>query len=59
MVSSNGMVGSADQQQLNSEYEEERWFTDRDGRDRKRPLRTSPTMPPPPIGDALADGWFR
>ena len=38
--------------------DEERWFGDY-GRERKRPLRTSPTTPPPPIGDALADKWFR
>jgi hypothetical protein len=39
--------------------EEEKWFADARGRERKRPLKTSPTTPPPPIGDALADGWFR
>ena len=38
--------------------EEEKWFGDY-GRERKRPLRSSPTMPPPPIGDDLADRWFR
>lgn len=38
--------------------EEEAWFADR-GRETTRPLRTSPTTPPPPIGDDLADGWFR
>lgn len=38
--------------------DEERWFTERE-RERKRPLRTSPTTPPPPIGDAVADRWFR
>lgn len=39
--------------------EEDTWFVISQRRDRKRPLRTSPTTPPPPIGDALADGWFR
>ncbi len=38
---------------------EESWFKDHRGREMKRPFRSSPTMPPPPIGDALADGWFR
>ena len=38
--------------------DEERWFAERE-RDKKRPTRSSPTMPPPPIGDALADRWFR
>lgn len=38
--------------------DEEQWFVDF-RRERKRPLRTSPTTPPPPIGDALADTWFR
>jgi hypothetical protein len=38
--------------------DEEAWFSDRH-RETKRPLRTSPTMPPPPIGDELADRWFR
>ena len=38
--------------------DEEQWFSDYN-RERKRPLRTSPTTPPPPIGDALADSWFR
>ena len=38
--------------------EEETWFSDRN-RETKRPLRTSPTTPPPPIGDPLADSWFR
>jgi hypothetical protein len=37
---------------------EEDWFNDYQ-RERKRPLRASPTSPPPPIGDPLADGWFR
>jgi hypothetical protein len=40
------------------EQVEEAWFADR-GRETKRPLRTSPTTPPPPIGDELADKWFR
>jgi hypothetical protein len=39
-------------------FDEEQWFTDR-SRERKRPLKTSPTTPPPPLGDPLADGWFR
>jgi hypothetical protein len=38
--------------------DEEAWFSDRN-RETKRPLRTSPTMPPAPIGDDLADRWFR
>ena len=38
--------------------DEEKWFCDY-GRERKRPLRHSPTTPPPPIGDDLADRWFR
>lgn len=37
---------------------EEKWFADAT-RERKRPSRSSPTTPPPPIGDALADSWFR
>ncbi|MBX3213370.1 MAG: hypothetical protein KF850_15140 [Labilithrix sp.] len=37
---------------------EERWFGDY-SRERARPVRQSPTTPPPPIGDALADRWFR
>jgi hypothetical protein len=37
---------------------EEQWFTDRN-RETKRPLKTSPTTPPPPLGDELADRWFR
>jgi hypothetical protein len=37
---------------------EEQWFSD-GNRERKRPTRTSPTMPPPPIGDPVADRWFR
>lgn len=37
---------------------EEEWFADR-SRESKRLLRTSPTTPPPPIGDPFADGWFR
>lgn len=37
---------------------EEGWFKDGQ-REKKRPLRTSPTTPPPPIGDAMADRWFR
>ncbi|MFO0739542.1 MAG: hypothetical protein U0270_26825 [Labilithrix sp.] len=40
------------------EQDEEAWFADR-GRESKRLLRTSPTTPPPPIGDELADRWFR
>ena len=40
------------------QVDEEKWFCDY-GRERKRPLRQSPTTPPPPIGDELADGWFR
>jgi hypothetical protein len=52
-------VGSQDSsQQSDFQNEEERWFTEH-GRERKRPLRTSPTTPPPPIGDDLADHWFR
>jgi len=42
----------------NFQSDEEKWFVDFQ-RERKRPLRTSPTTPPPPIGDALADSWFR
>jgi len=42
----------------NFQKDEESWFSDA-SRERKRPLRTSPTTPPPPIGDAVADGWFR
>jgi hypothetical protein len=38
--------------------DEEQWFVDH-RRERKRPLRTSPTTPPPPIGDEVADRWFR
>lgn len=37
---------------------EEDWFADR-SRESKRLLRTSPTTPPPPIGDMFADRWFR
>jgi len=36
---------------------EEFWFNDY-GR-RKLPLRLSPMTPPAPIGDPLADSWFR
>ncbi len=44
----------------NFQSDEEQWFGDY-GRERKRPLRYSPTTPPPPspIGDDLADRWFR
>ena len=38
--------------------DEERWFSDRE-REKKRQTRTSPTRPPPPIGDVVADRWFR
>ncbi|MDF2694074.1 MAG: hypothetical protein K0S65_2457 [Labilithrix sp.] len=38
--------------------EEEKWFGDY-RREQKRPLRSSPSTPPPPIGDDLADRWFR
>jgi len=37
---------------------EEKWFASR-GRKHGRPLRASLTPPPAPIGDALADAWFR
>jgi hypothetical protein len=40
------------------ESDEEKWFSE-SGQQRKRPLKTSPTTPPPPLGDALADRWFR
>jgi hypothetical protein len=55
----NGVTGQDKQSNGASwEADEERWFSDRD-RSQKRPFRSSPTTPPPPIGDALADGWFR
>ena len=38
--------------------DEERWFYER-SQERKRPSRSSPTTPPPPIGDDMADRWFR
>lgn len=41
-----------------SDTDEDRWFAERE-RTRKRPLRSSPTTPPPPIGDQVADRWFR
>jgi len=40
------------------QFDEEKWFGDY-VRERKRPVRQSPTTPPPPIGDELADRWFR
>jgi hypothetical protein len=36
--------------------DEERWFA---ASEPKRPLRACPSAPPPPIGDAIADQWFR
>ena len=39
-------------------HAEESWFADR-SRESKRLLRTSPTTPPPPMGDPIADSWFR
>lgn len=39
-------------------HSEEAWFADR-SRESKRLLRTSPTTPPPPIGDTECDRWFR
>jgi hypothetical protein len=49
-----------DEQPQNSSFrsDEEKWFSDY-RRERKRPVRCSPTTPPPPIGDDLADRWFR
>jgi hypothetical protein len=38
---------------------EERWFADQGRSPTTRPTRTSSTTPPPPIGDPLADRWFR
>jgi hypothetical protein len=43
---------------LSSDRTEEEWFADR-SRESKRLLRTSPTTPPPPIGDAFVDRWLR
>jgi hypothetical protein len=36
---------------------EEQWFAS--ARQQKRPFRSSPSVPPPPIGDEMADRWFR
>lgn len=38
--------------------EEESWFADK-SRESKRMLRNSPTTPAPPLGDDVADQWFR
>lgn len=56
MASPDPRVKESQSSQL--ELDEEAWFSDRN-RERKRPLRTSPTTPPPPIGDEVADRWFR
>jgi len=40
------------------QQEEEAWFSDR-SRESKRLLRTSPTTPPPPMGDDEVDSWLR
>lgn len=56
MGTTNPQVNQSQNSQL--KLEEEAWFADR-GRGTKRPLRSSPTTPPPPIGDELADRWFR
>jgi len=56
MYSPNSQVKESQSGQL--KQDEEAWFADR-GRESKRMLRTSPTTPPPPIGDELADRWFR
>lgn len=39
-------------------HSEEAWFADR-SRESKRMLRTSPTTPPPPMGDDMVDSWLR
>jgi hypothetical protein len=36
---------------------EEQWFAS--ATQQKRPFRVSPSVPPPPIGDEMADRWFR
>ena len=56
MASPKPQINIPQNPQLN--LDEEAWFTDRN-RETKRLLRTSPTTPPPPIGDELADRWFR
>jgi hypothetical protein len=53
------VMAKNEQQTPNFQSDEEMWFSDH-GKGRKRPLRQSPsTPPPPPIGDDLADRWFR
>jgi hypothetical protein len=36
---------------------EEEWFAS--ATQQRRPFRMSPSLPPPPIGDDMADRWFR
>ena len=36
--------------------EEERWFA---ASEPKRPILVCPSVPPAPIGDPMADQWFR
>ncbi len=52
------LEANASESSPNRTVEEEAWFSDR-SRESKRLLRTSPTTPPPPIGDDVADSWFR